>query len=107
MLNLTVKTDLDFLQEAVDIFFEVYKEATQTKSAIACLNFSPIAARTIRMSNARGGTAPGWAEEDQTSKFHKIALYPLPFCFLAGLRTLFFFSFLFFWLSLSLSFREG
>lgn len=68
MLNITVKTDLEYLQEAVDIFFEECAHSTQTKNAISCLNYSPIAARTIRRSNERGGTAPGWDEEDQTSK---------------------------------------
>ncbi|CAI6019974.1 unnamed protein product [Clonostachys chloroleuca] len=69
MLNITVKTDLSYLQEAAEIFFETYAESSQTKGAIACLNLSPIAARTIRISNKRGGTAPGWDEEDQTIVF--------------------------------------
>lgn len=68
MLCLVVRADLDYFQEAIDIFYDAYKDSTQTKDAIACLNLSAIAAKTIRMSNERGGTAPGWDEEDQTSK---------------------------------------
>ncbi|KAF4944581.1 hypothetical protein FSARC_14636 [Fusarium sarcochroum] len=69
MLCLITKTDLDFLQEAVNIFYEEYKVTDEMKDCNVCLNISPIAAKTIRISNERGGTAPGWAEEDQSLLF--------------------------------------
>ncbi|KAM5356771.1 hypothetical protein ACJ41O_003417 [Fusarium nematophilum] len=69
MLCLTVKADLDYFQEAVNIFYDEYEQSHKTKDAIICLNLSPIAARTIQISNERGGTAPGWAVEEQTLVF--------------------------------------
>ncbi|KAJ3547319.1 hypothetical protein NM208_g1573 [Fusarium decemcellulare] len=69
MLCLITKADLDFFQEAVNIFYEEYEQTDNMKDCVVCLNISPIAARTIRLSNARGGTAPGWAEEEQSFLF--------------------------------------
>ncbi|KAH7141822.1 mitomycin radical oxidase [Dactylonectria macrodidyma] len=69
MLSLTVKADLDFYYEAIDIFYNAFEAFDKTTQAAACLNMSPLSARTIRLSNQRGGTAPGWAEEDQSLVF--------------------------------------
>ncbi|KAL3487042.1 hypothetical protein BJX62DRAFT_241439 [Aspergillus germanicus] len=69
MLCLVTKADLGFYQEAVDIFYDAYKQSDKTMNAVACLNMSPIAAKTIRMSNERGGTPCGWAEVEQSIVF--------------------------------------
>ncbi|UPL00700.1 hypothetical protein LCI18_011634 [Fusarium solani-melongenae] len=69
MLCLTVKANLEFYHEAVDIFYDSFKDSAKATDASATLNMSAISGRTMHESNQRGGTPPGWAEEDQSIVF--------------------------------------
>ncbi|EEY19813.1 mitomycin radical oxidase [Verticillium alfalfae VaMs.102] len=69
MLCLTVKANLEFYYEAVDIFHDAFKDISQVTNASATMNMSAISGQTMRESNQRGGNPPGWAEEDQCIVF--------------------------------------
>ncbi|CAI6087330.1 unnamed protein product [Clonostachys chloroleuca] len=47
ILCLVTKANLDYFQEAANIFYEEYEQINTMKGCVVCLNISPVAARTI------------------------------------------------------------